>query len=255
VPVPRPEQTGAAHVFVEDLAAPELEADDAHHLQRVLRLRPGELVTASDGRGRWCRCRYDAGGGLELDGPIVPEPAPQPAITVAFAPVKGDRPEWTVQKLTELGVDHIVVLVAARSVVRWDAERAPRQLARLAKVAREAAMQSRRVRLPQVGPLQSVAEAASTLGAGRGAAVLAQPGGDPPSLDRPSVLIGPEGGWAEEELALGLPNLSLGPTVLRAETAALGAAMVLTALRAGIVRSARPVMSGDSAYPRSVESA
>ena len=222
-----------AHVFVADLASPTLAADDRHHLDRVLRLRADELVTASDGGGRWVACRYaDAPGGpaLMLDGEVVQEPAADPPVTVAFAPPKGDRPEWAVQKLTELGVDRIVPLLAARSVVRWTGDRASGPVERLRRVAREAAMQSRRAWLPVVEEPSMFADAAARRGA-----ALAVAGGDAPSLDRPVVLVGPEGGWDAGELAAGLPTVGLGPNVLRTETAAVVAGTLLIALRSGLL--------------------
>lgn len=228
-------RSSSAHVFVADLDAPELDADDRHHLGRVLRLRPGEAVSASDGRGAWRPCTWTgdgADGGLEVAGSVERVAAPAPAITVAFAPVKGDRPEWVVQKLTEVGVDRIVVLATARSVVRWEGERAAKQVGRLARVAREAAMQSRRVWLPSVEGVVPFAEAAGWTG---DVVALAEPGGAPPSLDRPVVLVGPEGGWSPDELAADVARVDLGPTVLRAETAAVAAGVLLSALRAGLV--------------------
>ncbi|MBW3670018.1 MAG: 16S rRNA (uracil(1498)-N(3))-methyltransferase [Actinobacteria bacterium] len=228
-------RSSSAHVFVADLDAPELEADDRHHLSRVLRLRAGETVSASDGRGRWRPCTWtgeDGDGGLVPAGEVARVAAPAPAITVAFAPVKGDRPEWVVQKLTEVGVDRIVVLATARSVVRWEGDRAAKHVERLGRVAREAAMQSRRAWLPQVEGVVAFHEAA---GASGGGVALAEPGGAPPSLDRPVVLVGPEGGWSDDELAVELPRVGLGPTVLRAETAAVAAGVLLSALRAGLV--------------------
>ena len=120
------------------------------------------------------------------------------------------------------------------AVVRWDATKTARQRERLARVAREAAMQSRRLWLPTVAPLASFEELVGQLGKG---AALAHPGGAPPSLERPSVLVGPEGGFSSGELDRGLPTVGLGPTVLRAETAAVAAGLVLCWLRAGIVRS------------------
>ena len=143
--------------------------------------------------------------------------------------MKGDRPEWTVQKLTEAGVDHIVPMTTARTVVRWDASRALHQVSRLRSVARAAAMQSRRVWLPVVAEVQPFSVVAAA-----GAAV-AQMGGLPPSLSYSTILVGPEGGWDDAELALGLPLVGLGPTVLRAETASLAAGLLLCALRAGTV--------------------
>jgi 16S rRNA (uracil1498-N3)-methyltransferase len=221
-----------AHVFVADLGRPELDAGDRHHLDRVLRLRAGEAVTACDGAGRWVACRYAGGGALEVDGAVVAEASARPPIVVAFAPPKGDRPEWAVQKLTELGVDRIVPLVAARSVVRWTADggRGSGPVARLRRVAREAAMQSRRAWLPVVDEPSPFFD----LAAGAGVA-MAVAGGDPPSLDCPVVLVGPEGGWDADELATGLPTVGLGPNVLRTETAAVAAATLLVALRSELV--------------------
>jgi len=107
-----------AHAFVADVESPELGPDDRHHLERVLRLRPGDELTVADGAGRWRRCRF--GPVVEVDGEVEVEPPPAPAITLAFALTKGERPEWTVQKLTEVGVDRIVPFVSDRSIVRWD---------------------------------------------------------------------------------------------------------------------------------------
>jgi 16S rRNA (uracil1498-N3)-methyltransferase len=221
----------AAHVVVDPAALEgeqlRLTPGDAHHLDRVLRLRPGEVVTATDGAGRWRRTRWTAESGLSADGPIHTRPRPEPPITVGFAPVKGDRPEWTVQKLTEVGVDRIVILRAARSVVRLDVHK----VARLQAVAREAVMQSRQCHVPQiVGPL--------TLADLPGAA-LAHPDGQEPTLAVPAVLVGPEGGWDEAELAQDRPHISLGPTVLRAETAAVAAAVLLSSLRNGRIPTER----------------
>ncbi len=226
-----PAAAGAkAHVFVADLGAPSLEEGDRHHLERVLRLRPGETVTASDGAGRWVSCRFIGGGDLAVTGEVVVEAAADPPITVAFAPPKGDRPEWAVQKLTELGVDRIVPLLAARSVVRWTGDRASAPVERLRRVAREAAMQSRRAWLPVVEELSAFVALAARPGA-----ALAVAGGAPPSLDRPVVLVGPEGGWDDEELGAGLPTVGLGPNVLRTETAAVAAGALLVALRSGLL--------------------
>ena len=228
-----PAADSGPHVFVADLGEPELEPDDRHHLGRVLRVRPGDAITVSDGRGRWRSCRF--GDPVEPTGPVVEVPAPEPALTIAFAPVKGDRPELVVQKLTELGVDRIVPFLAERSVVRWDAERGRKHVERLRKVAREAAMQSRRCRLPEVAELTPFAQLVAN---DRGAVALAEREGQPPSLLCRTVLIGPEGGWSRSELALNLPLVALGDQVLRAETAAITAAGVLTALRSGLVRNA-----------------
>jgi 16S rRNA (uracil1498-N3)-methyltransferase len=218
------------HVFVADVAAPVLDDDDRHHLERVLRVRVGEDVTVSDGRGGWRACVFATGGALEAVADVEHRPAPMPPITVGFALTKGEKPETAVQKLTELGVDRIIPFLADRSVARWEGDRAERHVARLRKVAREAAMQSRRAHLPVVDDLVDFATAAALPGACR-----ADAGGAPPTLARPVVLVGPEGGWSDAERAAALPIVGLGPFVLRAETAALAAGAVLGALRCGLV--------------------
>lgn len=223
-----PDGSYGPHAFVADLDQPELAAADRHHLDRVLRLRSGDPLTVSDGAGRWRPCRF--GPEIEVVGAVETEQRRSPALTIAFAPVKGDRPEWVVQKLTELGVDRIVVLEAERSVVRWDSERAARQLERLAKVAREAAMQCRRCLLPEVGGVVSLAEASTWPGV-----VRADAGGSDPSLDHPVILIGPEGGWSAPEQQQVPTAIGLADHVLRAETAAVTAGVVYAALRANRV--------------------
>lgn len=222
-----------AHAFVDDVGSPALAPDDAHHLGRVLRLRAGDLVTVADGRGAWRPCTFAPPGALEPVGDVVHEPAPVPALTVALAVTKGERPEVAVQKLTELGVDRVLLFHARRSVARWEGERAQRHLERLRRVAREASVQSRRVWLPEIGPLADLASVLALPGA-----ALADPGGAPPSLAHPVVVVGPEGGFTEEERALAARTVALGPLVLRAETAAMAAGALLAGLRAGLVAPA-----------------
>lgn len=204
-----------------------LSPEDRHHLERVLRLRPGDEVTVSDGAGGRLRCRF--GPALEPVGELERVPRPHPLLTVAFAVVKGERPEWAVQKLTEVGVDRIVPLLTSRSVVRWPPGEGA-QVARLRRVAREAAVQSRRVWLPVVEGATGIEAIVNEPGA-----ALAHAGGDPPALGRPTVLVGPEGGWDEAELAAAPALVGLGPSVLRTETAATVAGALLSALRSGIV--------------------
>ncbi|MDA8056434.1 MAG: RsmE family RNA methyltransferase [Actinomycetota bacterium] len=248
---PDPLLSGAsAMVFVADPEHPTLADDEAHHLFDVLRLQPGEPVVAADGAGRWVPCRVEAharsassgrdrdGLVLEPVGPLRCQPARRPSVAVAFAPTKGDRPEWAVQKLTELGVDVIVPLRTARSVVRWEGERGRRSVERLRRVATEAAAQCRRPRLPMVTEVATLDEVAVLAGA---PPVLAEPGGPPPDLGHTVVAIGPEGGWAPGELDLPYGRVGLGPTVLRAETAAVAAGTLLGALRSGSVAAAYPV--------------
>ncbi|NDA01039.1 MAG: 16S rRNA (uracil(1498)-N(3))-methyltransferase [Acidimicrobiia bacterium] len=227
-----------AHVFVDDLTAPTLSDDDQHHLARVLRVRDGESVSASDGRGGWRLCQW-RDGGLHGESDVHHVAAPTPRVGVAFVPVKGDRPEWAVQKLTEIGIDDIVVLAPTRrAVVRWGDDK---HLRKLQVVAREAAMQSRRVWLPTVTGPVSLAEVCARPGA-----AVADPAGEPldaeplnaaardasaPSPATSLIIIGPEGGFDADELTPSVRRVSLGDTILRAETATLVAATLLATLR------------------------
>ena len=247
----------AAQVFVGDPAVPRLTDDDVHHLGRVLRLRAGEEIIASDGQGRWARVTWQgpdaevvpvAGAtGVGGDGSVQSEAAARPALTVAFAPVKGERPEWVVQKLTELGIDRIVPLLSERSVVRWSGARGKATVERLRRVAREAAAQCRRVWLPEVLDVVRFAELPS-LGS-PGEVVLAQLSGDRPSVRSHVVAVGPEGGWSIDELSSGLPTVGFGLSVLRAETAAVTAGALLASLRTGTVAAAGSSESDDGGQP------
>jgi 16S rRNA (uracil1498-N3)-methyltransferase len=220
-----------AQVVVDHLDGLTMSEEDVQHLARVLRLRPGEAVIACDGAGSWRSCAWASEGNLEPVGEVRSEARPTPLITVGFSLPKGDRPEWIVQKLTELGVDVIEPLVTDRTVVKWDERKAGRNVERLRRVAYEAAMQSRRLWLPRVADLA---------GLPRGAA-LAQPGGERASLQFPHVVVGPEGGWSQDELARSSSVIDLGSTVLRAETAAITVGAHLCALRADLTDYAASV--------------
>ena len=234
----------AAMVFVDDPNAPVVDRADLHHLLDVLRLRAGELIVVSDGRGRWVPCRVastaplqgsrraEPGDALVPDGPAEVSARLTPPITVAFAPTKGDRPEWVTQKLTELGVDRVVPLRTSRSVVRWEGERGVKAVERLRRVAREAAAQCRRPWLPEVTNVCQLSDVPGLAGA---PLTLADAGGGPPGLDRPVLAVGPEGGWDSDERAAFGPHIGLGPTILRAETAAVVAGTLLCGLRSGVV--------------------
>ena len=213
------------HVLVGDVNAPELAGDDRHHLERVLRLRPRDALTVGDGAGRWRPCRF--GDVIEPVGAVVTVAAPTVEVAVGFAVLKGGRSEQIVQKLTELGVDRMVPFVAERSVVRWDGDKAARQLERWRRVAREALMQCRRLWLPQVEPVRAFGDLDLS------GAALAVPGGRALADGENFVLVGPEGGWAAGELAAVNCHVGLGPNVLRSETAAVAAGAILGACRSG----------------------
>lgn len=226
---PLPPDGGHAHVLVVDVERPDLDDERLHHLARVRRLRDGEPCTVTDGAGAWRWCVFRGGTALEPDGPVHRLPRPDPRLTVAIALIKGERPDWAVQKLTELGIDVIVPFRAERSVVRWDEAKEARHLGRLRAIARSATQQSRRCFLPVVEPVADVAALAA-----RGAVRLDR-GGPPPGCAHSVVAVGPEGGWSDAEREALPEAVGLGETVLRSETAALTAGAVMVSLRSGIV--------------------
>lgn len=221
----------AAHVFVRDIAQPILEQEDHHHLTRALRLRPDEQVTVSDGRGTWRLCAMTARGDLQpVDDSVHSEARTARPITVAFGVTKSDKPETVVQKLTEIGVDHIVPVILDHSIVRWDENKLERQHERFAKVAREAAMQSRQVFLPTIHRVVTSLEALITsplMVEQEGRVALAEPGGTGSLQGLSAVVVGPEGGFSARELALVEDRVELVGGILRAETAAIAAGVLL----------------------------
>jgi 16S rRNA (uracil1498-N3)-methyltransferase len=214
----------AAHAMVADVDDPVLDEATVHHLRRVLRLRDGEPITVTDGAGAW-RGGAFVRDHIEPDGETKTEPKPEPLLTLATALPKGERAEWLVQKSTEIGIDRIVLVDAARSVVRWDGDRAARNIDRLRRIAGEAAMQSRRVWLPEIDGVRPVADVLEEMAA-------AEPGGRAMRPSDAAIAVGPEGGWSDDELAGAGDRVSLGPHVLRVETAAVVAATLMVANRA-----------------------
>lgn len=247
-----------AHVFVDDVhddGDVTITGDDGHHLQRVRRLRRDEIVTTSDGRGHWRLCRVllaeDGRVVLAADGAVTLEPELVPRVTIAFAPAKGDQAGTVVHQLVELGVDRVMPVMLARSVVRWEGTRADRALARLRRVAREAAMQARRARVPEIlapEPLPTLCRRPGLVVAardGRGAPDLAAAAGGPGATEF-VVLTGPEGGFdpSEEALLAAAARLAVGPHVIRAVTAPVAAAAAIVG-----IRRAEPPVSDDSRRP------
>lgn len=227
-PVVDPELRSGPLAFVGDLDDPQLDANDLHHLTRVLRVRLGDPMCVSDGHGHWRTARL--GERPDDLGEVHEVLRPGPLVTVAVSMAKGSRTELVVQKLTELGVDRIVLLHAARSVARWDGADIPRRHDRMARVMRESAMQSRQVWLPELcGPVAPGAVAALV----GGPVAFAEPGGGSVDLAVPTVLVGPEGGWTDGELEGVTHTVGLGRSILRIETAAITVGALLCAQRDG----------------------
>ena len=225
-----------AHALVDSVDHPVASEELTRHLWSARRLRHGTAVSVTDGAGSWRLARIGSVGELIPDGEVHNVAAPEP-IAVAFAPVKGERPDWCVQKLTEVGVDRIVVLQTDRSVVRWTGTKAAQHLAKLERVAAAALEQCRRAWLPTItGPVSvdelvaggTTAESSEATG---GSWVRADGSGRTLTADDCAIVIGPEGGFSDRERALLSDAVALGPHVLRAETAAMVAGAQAVALR------------------------
>lgn len=215
------------HALVADVANPVLDDAGVHHLARVRRLRTGDPLTVTDGAGVWRWCRFRTDGHLEVAGDVHEVDRPSPSVTVAFALTKGVKPDWTVQKLTEVGVDRIIPFRAARSVVRWDDDKAAAQHRRMVDIVVAAVQQSRRCWAPVVDEVASVADLVTlrALRADRAGPALL-------TADR-AVAVGPEGGWTAEECEVLTDRVGFGHHTLRSETAAMTAGVLLASLRSG----------------------
>jgi 16S rRNA (uracil1498-N3)-methyltransferase len=213
----------------------ELTGDEGRHAARVRRLSVGERLLVGDGRGGVAECIVAAvtSDGLYLEVTArrhVPEPDPR--LVVVQALPKGERADLAVETMTELGVDAIVPWAATRSVTQWQGPRGAKALEKWRRTAREAAKQSRRARVPAVRDLASTADLAPTL-------VLHEAATSPlVDVDLPAagdivVVVGPEGGITDAELAAfdaaGAVAVRLGEPVLRTSTAGPAALAVLSA--------------------------
>ena len=213
------------HVFVDSLDVLQVAAGDLDHLAKSLRMRDGDPLTVSDGAGRWQHAEFSSDGSLKPAGEIVTvaEPSPDSQSTVAFSLTKSSKPEWVIQKLTELGVLNIVVLRSERTIVKWDDSKIDKATSRWKRIVREAAMQSHQVRLPTViGVVPAIEWLA------RPDVAIAHFGGEVLTPLVRSIAIGPEGGWSDDEVDAASMAISLGTSVLRAETAAVAAGVRLT---------------------------
>jgi len=213
----------------------EITGEDAHHLARVLRARPGQFFEVSDNRSLFLAEVESAGPKrvrLRIREALPAEPAGG-EIRLLAALIKFDRFEAVVEKATELGVSAIVPVEAARSEKGLLAA-ADRRVERWRRIAREASQQSRRMRLPEILPPCRLSDALDETAAAR--CYLDEEGGEPllraAGETAVAFAVGPEGGWTEGERrvfqAEGWAPVSLGPGILRADTAAIAALAVLS---------------------------
>ena len=221
-----------------------LGGKEGHHAADVQRLRAGEEILLSDGRGGLVRAEVSAVGRGSVDV-IAQErtqvPAADPRLVVVQGIAKGDRGELAVQAMTEIGVDEIVPWAASRSVAQWRGDRGVKARDKWVSTAREAAKQARRSWLPVVSgdPDVSTKKVAARLGPADAAFVLHEEASDRltaakrPGAGEIVLVVGPEGGISDQELgafvAAGAQPVRLGDTVLRTSTAGVAALSVLSA--------------------------
>ncbi len=233
-------------VYVDEPLAPDsrvtLSGSAANHIRRVLRLAPGDALTVFDGRGGEYDARID---GLRKDtvliavGPHHPVERESPiAITLAQGVSRGERMDLVVQKATELGVHRILPVLTERAVVRLGREQSGAKLRHWRAVAVGACEQCGRNRVPEIASPLALPDLLRTAVAHdpQEARMMLSPAGPSRIRDLHDsrgviLLIGPEGGLSELEQRAatdaGFRALSLGPRVLRTETAAIAAIAAL----------------------------
>ena len=219
-----------------------LDGDEARHAVVVKRIRVGERIALTDGRGTTVHgtvsattkvtLTLDVEGSAYLAGE-------SPRVVVVQAIPKGDRGELAVEMLTEVGVDVIVPWAASRSVAVWKGERAAKSLAKWRSTSREAAKQARRAWFPEVTEVAGTDDVVRLLEKASVPVVLHEAASGPladlpvPGQAEIVIVVGPEGGIADEELAafaaVGAEPVRLGSSVLRTSTAGVAATAALLA--------------------------
>ncbi|MGO1542966.1 MAG: 16S rRNA (uracil(1498)-N(3))-methyltransferase [Gulosibacter sp.] len=224
--------------------------EEARHAVKVARLRAGEQILLLNGRGTRVAAEVVQVDATEFrvraTADSVREPEPSPRLVLVQALAKGGRDEMALQAAVELGVDAVLPWQAERSVAKWSPEKTPKQQQRWDTIAREAAKQSMRARIPEILPVATTKQLAERIGQAR--VLVLDPDGDTgigelelgteKSTESPTLalIIGPEGGISPGELdrfrAGGASLVRLGENVLRTSTAGPAAvAAILTKLR------------------------
>jgi 16S rRNA (uracil1498-N3)-methyltransferase len=220
----------------------DLPDEAAHHALRVLRLKQGDRVIVFDGRGgEWSAriARLKPTVGLALDSFADENRSSELRITLAQGLPAADKMDWVIQKAAELGVAAIRPIAAKRSVVRLSGEKMQRRHAHWRNVAISACEQCGANLVPAIAPLVDLSQYLALPPDQNDLRLLLLPGGETRVRDMPkpkggvTVLVGPEGGFEDEEIAIahhaGFMPVTFGPRVLRTETAGLA---VLAAMMA-----------------------
>lgn len=237
------------HFFTETEFITETDAvitgPDVNHIRNVLRMKPGEQILLSDGKGTNLLCELTEVSAERVTARILPETVTDTelpvTVTLFQGLTKGDKMETIVQKCVELGVYEVVPVEMARCVVKLDAKKEEAKRKRWQAISESAAKQSKRMIVPQVGGMMKLKTAiaaareydlalipyedSESLSGAGGMALTRELIGSLKPGQRVAVFIGPEGGFSDEEIALALENglrpVTLGKRILRTETAGL----------------------------------
>lgn len=219
-----------------------ISGDDARHIAKVMRMREGdEIIVVSSGEAHVCTITALAEDVIvKQTGRKMPSPEMPIRVTIACGLPKGDKLELIAQKATELGMYALIPFEAERSVVKWDAKKGAKNQQRLQKIAKEAAEQSHRTHIPEIGEPISFKQLLKLIS--NYDAVFIADEEDAKATERTRfaeklknvydkksesmlIIFGPEGGISRKEsealLQAGAQTMSLGPRILRAETAPL----------------------------------
>ncbi|MGB3257834.1 MAG: 16S rRNA (uracil(1498)-N(3))-methyltransferase [Ornithinimicrobium sp.] len=223
-----------------------LDGPEGHHAVTVARMQAGQSILLADGSGALAACRIAETGRGSLSATIdsiTMNPAPEPRFTLIQALAKGDRDLLAAEVGTELGVDEVLPWEADRSIVRWRGERAEKAQRKWQNTLVAATKQARRARVPVLGEVADRSAVAHRIAAADLAFVLHESAGSALSAVQPEelpthgeivLIVGPEGGISEDELAeftgAGARAVLLGSTVLRTSTAGSAAIAVLSSL-------------------------
>jgi 16S rRNA (uracil1498-N3)-methyltransferase len=216
--------------------------EDVRHIAMVMRMKAGDKLLLCDGKGSEFTVKIADIGRSEIKTEIMSQSQkelPNIRITLGQGLPKADKMDFIVQKATELGVSSIVPVVTARTIIKIKNEE--KRLVRWQKIAREAAMQSSRTDIPQVAGLRTFSDFIETLDVGSRPLLLLpwEEGTEPiknilrqkPEVRDIIVLIGPEGGFSAAEAMVaqdkGFHQVSLGPNILRTETASMAVLSVI----------------------------
>ena len=218
-----------------------LQSKEARYILAVLRLGPGDEVTVFDGEGREYRTAlfddYEGGVYLSIQEELNPERESPVRITLGQGLLKGEKMKFVIQKATELGVDRIIPLVSSRSIPLVEGERETLRIERWRRIAQEAAKQCGRTVVPDVTQIHELDDFFSQ---GEGTRMILWEEEPTPlrevieKIDPKrgiTLLIGPEGGFSEDEVSTaqgsGFLVAGLGQRILRAETASLSVLSIL----------------------------